>query len=61
MEINGNFRLPGEIFINTKRNKQIETQKEKIKAKTGKVKKKKTHTERGKKNGRINLSFIGKK
>ena len=25
VEINGNFRLPGEIFISTKRNKLIET------------------------------------
>ena len=41
MEINGNFRLPGEIIISTKRNKQIKTLKEKIKAKIGKVKKKK--------------------
>ena len=49
MEINGNFHLLGEIFISTKRNKQIETQKEKIKAKTGKVKKKENAHRKGKK------------
>ena len=43
MEINGNFCSPGEIFISIKRNKQIETQKEKIKVKTGKVEKEKAH------------------